>query len=278
MANQTFTLGGDLTVNRMGFGAMRITGEGIWGPPADKNSALDVLRTCLDLGVNFIDTADAYGPEVSENLIAEALHPYPSELVIATKGGLTRQGPNMWKPKADPEYIESALKGSLKRLKVDRIDLYQLHRFDPDVPMDETLGKLKELQQAGYIRHLGLSEVNEKQLAESIKHIKVVSVQNRYSLRYRKWESELDWCAQNEVAFIPWYPLEAGDMENETLKQIANKHGATVYQIALAWLLARSPVMLPIPGTSSVAHLKENMASADIELDEADMAAIEKLN
>lgn len=274
MTNHNFTIGGDMPVNRMGFGAMRITGSGIWGPPADKESALKVLKTCVNLGVNFIDTADAYGPEVSENLIAEALYPYPEGLVIATKGGLTRQGPNRWTPKADPEYIEKALKGSLKRLKLECIDLYQLHRFDPNVPMAETLGKLRELQQAGFIRHLGLSEVNEKELNESVKYIDVVSVQNRYSLRYRKWESVLKWCETNQAAFIPWYPLDAGDLENKTLQQIAQKHQTTVYQIAIAWLLAHSPVMLPIPGTSSVSHLQENMAAADIILDEDDMRSL----
>ncbi|MEZ4777592.1 MAG: aldo/keto reductase [Bacteroidia bacterium] len=275
MTNHTFTIGGDMPVNRMGFGAMRITGPGIWGPPADKAGALNVLKTCVNLGVNFIDTADAYGPEVSENLIAEALYPYPEGLVIATKGGLTRQGPNRWTPKADPEYIENALKGSLKRLKLERIDLYQLHRFDPKVPMAETLGKLRELQQAGLIRHLGLSEVNEKELNESVKHIDVVSVQNRYSLRYRNWESALKWCEKNNVAFIPWYPLDAGDLENKVLQTTAQKHKTTVYQIAIAWLLAHSPVMLPIPGTSSVSHLQENMAAAELILDEEDLRSLE---
>lgn len=270
-------LGGDLSINRLGFGAMRITGEGVWGPPKDKAEALKVLRHCLDLGVNFIDTADAYGPEVSEELIAEALHPYADNLVIATKGGLTRQGPSQWKPRADPDYLESALKASLKRLKLEQIDLYQLHRIDPNVPLAESLGKLKELQDQGYIRHLGLSEVSESELAEAAKHIKIVSLQNRYSILHRQWENELIWCEQNNVAFIPWYPLDAGAMENETLQSLAAKYNASIYQIAIAWLLHRSAVMLPIPGTSSSAHLAENVAAGDIELSADDLATLNAL-
>ncbi|MFK7921875.1 MAG: aldo/keto reductase [Bacteroidia bacterium] len=273
----TLQLGGDMTINRLGYGAMRITGDGVWGPPKDKAEAIKVLRDCVELGLNFIDTADAYGPNVSEELIAEALHPYRDELVIATKGGLTRQGPNQWKARADPQYLEDALKGSLKRLKLERIDLYQLHRIDANVPLGESLGKLKELQDQGYIRHLGLSEVSEEELAEAAKHIKIVSLQNRYSLRYRKWENELKWCEANGAAFIPWYPLDAGDMDNETLKQIATKYEASVYQIAIAWLLKHSEVMVPIPGTSSSAHLAENVAAGQIELSAEDFAAISAL-
>lgn len=270
-------LGGDLPINRLGFGAMRITGEGVWGPPRDKAEALKVLRHCLDLGVNFIDTADAYGPEVSEELIAEALHPYAENLVIATKGGLTRQGPSQWKPRADPDYLESALKASLRRLKLEQIDLYQLHRIDPNVPLAESLGKLKELQDQGYIRHLGLSEVSEAELAEAVKHITIVSLQNRYSLLHRKWENELKWCEENNVAFIPWYPLDAGAMENETLQNMASKYNVSIYQIAIAWLLHRSEVMVPIPGTSSAAHLAENVAAGEIELSAEDVATLNAL-
>ncbi|MEL6842781.1 MAG: aldo/keto reductase [Bacteroidota bacterium] len=277
MSKHTMQLGGDLSINRLGFGAMRITGEGVWGPPKDKAEALKVLRHCLDLGVNFIDTADAYGPEVSEELIAEALHPYADNLVIATKGGLTRQGPSQWKPRADPDYLESALKASLKRLKLEQIDLYQLHRIDPNVPLAESLGKLKELQDQGYIRHLGLSEVSESELAEAAKHIKIVSLQNRYSILHRQWEDELIWCEQNNVVFIPWYPLDAGAMENETLQSLAAKYNASIYQIAIAWLLHRSAVMLPIPGTSSSAHLAENVAAGDIELSADDLATLNAL-
>lgn len=276
-ASGSFTLGGDLTINRLGYGAMRITGEGVWGPPKDKAEALRVLKECLDLGINFIDTADSYGPYVSEELIAEALHPYPDGLIIATKAGLRRTGPNEWPIDARPERLEECLKGSLKRLKVERIDLYQLHRFDPKVPADEFLGKLAELQQQGLIRHLGLSEVTIEQIEQAQQHFEVVSVQNKFSLTDRKWEEEVKWTAEHGIGFIPWYPLDAGAVDNESIKGVAEKHGVTVFQIALAWLLAFSDNILPIPGTSSVAHLRENTAAAHIELDEEDMGRLDNL-
>ncbi|MCY7352009.1 MAG: aldo/keto reductase [Cytophagaceae bacterium] len=268
----TITLGGDLTVNRLGFGAMRLTGSGIWGPPRDKAGCIRVLKRAVELGVNFIDTADSYGPHISESLIAEALHPYPDGLIIATKGGLTRTGPNQWPIDAHPNHLDEALKGSLKRLKLDRIDLYQLHRFDPKVPAEETLGFLKEAQQQGYIRHIGLSEVGVEQIELAQKHVDIVSVQNMYNVASQKWNSVLSWCQQNDVAFIPWYPLASGNLDAEkAIHRVAERHGATEYQVAIAWLLAASPVMLPIPGTSSVSHLEENMAAAGIKLTEEDL-------
>ncbi|WP_420459147.1 aldo/keto reductase [Neolewinella sp.] len=273
----TYTLGGDLTIHRLGYGAMRITGQGIWGPPKDKPEAIRVLQATQDLGINFIDTADSYGPNVSEELIAEALHPYPDGLLIATKGGLERTGPNQWPVNGRPEHLEEALKGSLKRLKLERVDLYQLHRFDEKVPADEFLGKLAELQQQGYIRHLGLSEVSVDQIEQAQQHFEVVSVQNRYSLTDRKWEDEVEWTRDNNIGFIPWYPLDAGAVDNGTLKKIAKKHDASVYQIALAWLLAHSDNILPIPGTSSVEHLRENTRAAAIELEEEDLAQLADL-
>ena len=273
----TYTLGGDLEIHRLGYGAMRITGQGIWGPPKDKAEAIRVLQATQDLGINFIDTADSYGPNVSEELIAEALHPYPAGLLIATKGGLERPGPDQWTPNGRPEHLESVLKGSLKRLKLERIDLYQLHRFDTKVPADEYLGKLAELQQQGYIRHLGLSEVSVDQIEQAQQHFEVVSVQNKYSLTDRKWEDEVEWTRDHNIGFIPWYPLDAGAVDNATLKKIAKKHDATVYQIALAWLLAHSENILPIPGTSSVEHLRENTRAAAIELEEEDLSQLADL-
>lgn len=269
-ASGTFTLGGDLTINRLGYGAMRITGDGIWGPPKDKAEAVRVLQATQDLGINFIDTADSYGPYVSEELIAEALHPYPEGLLIATKGGLERGGPNQWSPNGRPEHLEETLKGSLKRLKLERIDLYQLHRFDSNVPADEFLNKLQELQQQGLIRYLGLSEVDVEQIKQAQEYVEVVSVQNKFSLTDRKWQSEVDWTREQGMGFIPWYPLDAGAVDNDTLSAIAEKHKASVYQIALAWLLAHSDNILPIPGTSSVEHLRQNTAAAHIELDDED--------
>ena len=269
-----YTLGGDLTVHRLGYGAMRITGKGIWGPPKDKQAAIRVLQATQDYGINFIDTADSYGPNVSEELIAEALHPYPSELLIATKGGLERGGPDQWTPNGRPEHLESVLKGSLKRLKLERIDLYQLHRFDKKVPADEFLGKLAELQQQGYIRHLGLSEVDVNQIKQAQQHFEVVSVQNKFSLTDRQWQDEVDWTREQGIGFIPWYPLDAGALEDKQLQDIAKKHNSSIYQIALAWLLAHSDNILPIPGTSSVEHLKENMRAAEIELEEEDLEAL----
>jgi len=254
----TITLGGDLTVNRMGFGAMRITGDGIWGPPKDKAEAIRVLKRAVDLGVNFIDTADSYGPNVSEELIAEALYPYPSGLIIGTKGGLTRTGPNQWPVNGHPNHLRQALEGSLKRLKLERIDLYQLHRFDSNVPVEETLGFLKEAQDQGKIRHIGLSEVSVEQIKQAEKQVEVVSVQNMYSFGNRRWEEVLNYCEQNEMAFIPWYPLNAGNLEEQKrLHQLAEKYQTTEYQIALAWLLHHSPAMLIIPGTSKTNHLEQ---------------------
>ncbi len=274
-ASGTYQLGNDLTINRLGYGAMRITGKGIWGPPRDKAEALKVLKACLDMDINFIDTADSYGPFVSEDLIAEALHPYPEGVIIATKGGLERPGPDQWTVNGRPEHLEAALKASLQRLKVDRIDLYQLHRFDAKVPSGEFLDKLKELQQQGFIRHLGLSEVTIEQIEEAQQYFEVVSVQNKYSLTDRKWEEEVNYTREKGIGFIPWYPLDAGALEHQGLQQVANKYQASLYQIALAWLLAKSANILPIPGTSSVAHLRENSAAAHIELTPEDMALLE---
>ena len=278
-ASGTFTLGGDLSVHRLGFGAMRITGDGIWGQPKNPDEAKRVLRRAVELGVNFIDTADSYGPEVSEELIAATLHPYPQGLVIATKGGLTRQGPNIWKPVGRPEYLQQCVEMSLRRLKLDTIDLYQLHRIDPKVPADETLGALKELQQAGKIRHIGLSEVSVAEIEHARGIIEVVSVQNEYNLANRKSEEVLDYCTKNNLGFIPWFPVAAGDLARPggVLDQAAKSHKATVAQLALAWLLKRSPVMLPIPGTSSVAHLEENVAASNLQLTDEEFEALTRL-
>ncbi|GAB4007393.1 aldo/keto reductase [Spirosoma sp. KCTC 42546] len=268
----TITIGGDLTVNRMAYGAMRITGNGIWGPPKDHDESIRVLKRCLELGVNFIDTADSYGPYVSEELIAEALHPYPDGLVIGTKGGLLRTGPNQWPVDGSRKHLEEALNGSLKRLKLDRIDLYQLHRFDPKVPSEEFLSFLQEAQQQGKIRHIGLSEVGIDQIEEAKKYFEVVSVQNMYNFGEQRWNDVLAYCEQNNIAFIPWFPLNAGNVAAENaIKKVAARHGATDYQIALAWLLAASPVMLPIAGTSSVKHLEENLQAAAIKLTDEDL-------
>jgi len=268
-----FRLGGDLPVNRIGFGAMRITGKGIWGPPEDHGEALRVLRRALALGVNLIDTADSYGPCVSEELIAEALHPYPEGLVIATKGGLERPGPDQWTPNGRPEHLRRAIEGSLRRLRVERIDLYQLHRIDPEVPADEQLGTLAELQREGKFLHFGLSETTVEEIEAARRVLPVASVQNRYNLQDRaQWEGVVDYCEAEGIAFIPWFPLAAGPLAREggPVDRIARKLGATPGQVALAWLLRRSPVMLPIPGTSKVAHLEENVAAAALELgDEA---------
>lgn len=272
----TFPIGGEFAVNRLGYGAMRITGGGIWGAPDNRREALRVLRRLPDLGINFIDTADSYGPHVSEELIAEALHPYPDGMLIATKGGLTRPGPNQWKPNGDPEYLRSCLEGSLRRLKVDCIALYQLHRIDSRVPMEDSLGALKKAQEEGLIRYIGLSEVSVGQLERASKIVDVVSVQNMYNLTERKWEDTLAWCEKHGVGFIPWYPLSAGSIGGpEIIQEIAEKYGASEFQVALAWLLQRSPAMLPIPGTCSVAHLEENIGAASLTLDDAD---VQKLN
>lgn len=272
----TFRLGGDLEVNRMGFGAMRITGPGIWGEPRDPEEAKRVLRRAVELGVNFIDTADAYGPEVSERLIAEALSPYPGDLVVATKGGLTRQGPDRWEPVGRKEYLRQCVEMSLRRLKVERIDLYQLHRIDPKVGADESLAELKAMQDEGKIRHIGLSEVSIAEIEHARTIVEVVSVQNLYNLSNRKSEDVLAYCEANGIGFIPWFPVAAGDLARPggPLDAVAKRLGATVAQLALAWLLERSPVMLPIPGTSSTAHLVENVAAAAIRLHEDEFAAM----
>jgi pyridoxine 4-dehydrogenase len=264
----TFTIDGDLEVHRLGFGAMRITGEGIWGPPDDPEEAKRVLRRVLELGIDLIDTADSYGPEVSENLIAEALHPYPDGLVIGTKGGLRRTGPGQWPRDARPERLKECCEASLRRLALDRIDLYQLHSPDPQVPFEDSLGALKELQEQGKIRHIGISNVSLDELQQARGIIEVVSVQNRYNLTDRQSEDVLEACEEAGIAFIPWFPLATGRLAEPggALDQAARAHDATPAQIALAWLLARSPVMLPIPGTSSVEHLEENVAAAQIEL------------
>ena len=264
----TFTIGGDLEVRRLGFGAMRITGDGIWGPPDDPDSARAVLRRVGELGVNLIDTADSYGPDVSEELIAEALHPYPDDLVIATKGGLRRTGPGQWPRDAHPDRLRECIDGSLRRLRVDRIDLYQLHAPDPKVPLEDSLGALKEAQAQGKIRHIGVSNVSVEQLERARAVVDVVTVQNRYSLVERESEDVLVACEAAGIGFIPWFPLATGDLARPggPLDELARSHDATPSQLALAWLLARSPVMLPIPGTASLEHLEENVAAADLEL------------
>jgi pyridoxine 4-dehydrogenase len=277
-ASGTFKIGGDLPVHRLGFGAMRITGKDVWGEPQDPEEARRVLLRCLELGIDFIDTADSYGPEVSENLIAQALHPYPKGLVIATKGGLTRSGPGQWAPVGRPEYLRQCVEMSLRRLRIDRIDLYQLHRIDPKVPASETLGALKELQQAGKIRHLGLSEVSVAEIRDARKIIDVVSVQNLYNLGDRKHEDVVTYCDKESIGFIPWFPMAGGDLVKPggKLDQAAKRHGASISQLALAWLLHRSPVMLPIPGTSSVRHLEENTAAATLQLSADEWKEIEE--
>jgi pyridoxine 4-dehydrogenase len=265
----TFKIGGDLKVRRLGFGAMRITGDGIWGPPDDPESAKRVLRRVLELGVNLIDTADSYGPEVSENLIAEALHPYPDDLVIATKGGLRRTGPGEWPEDARPERLRECCEGSLRRLRLERIDLYQLHRPDPNVPLEDSLGALKDLQDEGKIRHIGVSNVSAEQLERARAVVDVVTVQNRYNLVDRHSEDVLDACDAAGIGFIPWFPLATGDLARPggPLDELARAHDATPGQLAIAWLLARSPVMLPIPGTASEQHLEENVAAGGLELE-----------
>lgn len=272
----TFFLGGDLPIHRLGFGAMRIVGEGVWGPPKDKAEALAVLRRAVELGVNFIDTAESYGPQVSEEVIAEALHPYPKDLVIATKGGFDRPGPGKWTPNGRPERLREELEGSLRRLRLDRIDLWQLHRIDPAVPEDEQFGALQELQREGKVRHVGLSEVNVDQIERARRFVPIVSVQNLYNLAERQWENVLEYCERENIGFIPWYPLQMGKLAKQdgALTRIAAARGVTPAQIALAWLLRRSPVMLPIPGTSRVVHLEENIAAAEIALSRAELEEI----
>lgn len=266
-------------MHRLGFGAMRITGPGVWGPPADHDESIRVLRRSIELGVTLIDTADSYGPRVSEELIAEALYPYPKDLVIATKGGFERSGPNKWTENGDPEYLRDACGGSLRRLKVDRIDLYQLHRIDPKVPAQAQFAVLDELQQAGKIRHIGLSEVSVAQIESAREHIPIVSVQNRYNLGDRKSEDVLEYCEREGIAFIPWYPLNTGKLADDggPLAEMARNLDATPAQIALAWLLRRSPVMLPIPGTSSVKHLEENLAAATLQLSDEEYQRLDTI-
>src|SRR5881394_4326854 len=274
----TFELGGDLLVNRLGFGAMRLTGEMIWGWPPDRENARKVLQRAVELGVNLIDTADAYGPETDELLIAEALYPYPKGLVIATKGGQIRPGPTQWVPKGDPEYLKQCVDKSLKRLKLERIDLYQLHRVDPKVPMEDSLGALKEMQSAGKIRYIGLSELSPEQVERARKIVPIVTVQNRYNITDRKWENTLSYCEKERIGFMPWAPVGGSRrMTNVTLEKAAKDHGITIYQLGLAWLLHRSPVMLPIPGTSSLAHLDENMAARKIQLTAEEWKTIDAL-
>lgn len=270
----TLTLG-DTTVNRMGFGAMRITGQGVWGPPADPEECKRVLRRAVELGVNFIDTADSYGPHVSEELIAEALSPYPDGLVIATKAGFARPGPNRWEPDGRPEHIREAIEGSLRRLRLERIDLYQVHTPDRKVPYEETLGAFRDLQQAGLVRHIGVSNVDVEQLGVARGIVEVVSVQNRYNLTDRASEPVLEACTREGLPFIPWYPLATGKLAGEAIERVASRRALTPTQVGLAWLLHHSTVMLPIPGTSKVGHLEENVAAAEVELTDEDIRELE---
>jgi pyridoxine 4-dehydrogenase len=264
-----FLIGEDLQVTRLGYGTMRITGDGIWGEPADRAEAVRVLRRAVELGINFIDTADSYGPGVSEEIIAEALHPYPAGLVIATKGGFDRPGPNQWVENGKPEHLRSACEGSLRRLRLERIDLYQLHRIDPKVPAEDQLGTLNDLQAQGKIKHIGLSEVSVRQIQHARTIVPIVSVQNRYSITDRGSENVLEYCEKEKIAFIPWFPLAAGRVSDSEspISRVASQWKATPSQVALAWLLARSPVILPIPGTSKVEHLEENVAAAGLKID-----------
>ncbi len=277
-ASGTFALGGDLHVNRLGFGAMRLTGEGIWGEPKDRERALKVLERAVKLGVNLIDTADAYGPAVNERLIGEALAPYDQGTVIATKGGLTRQGPNKWLPVGRPEYLRQEVELSLRYLKLERIDLWQLHRIDPKVPVEESLGEIAMLQQEGKIRHVGLSEVKPHEIDQARKLVEIVSVQNKYNIGDRGHEDVVDYCTEHQLAFIPWSPVAAGKLAQPggKLDASAKKHGTTVSRLSLAWLLHRSPVILPIPGTSSLEHLEENIAAAHVKLSTEEWMAIEE--
>ena len=274
---KTFKIGGDLEVNRLGYGAMRLTGKGIWGEPADAEEAKRVLKRAVELGVNFIDTADSYGPDVSERLIGESLSPFAKGMVVATKAGLTRQGPDQWLPVGRPEYLTQQVELSLRRLKTDTIDLWQLHRIDAKVPVEESLEAIVKLQKAGKIRHIGLSEVKPKEIEQARKVAKIVSVQNLYNVGDRQHEDVLEYCEKEGLAFIPWFPVASGKLAQPggKLDALAKKHGATVSQISLAWLLHRSPVMLPIPGTSSVAHLEENLKAAEISLSDDELKEIE---
>ncbi len=278
-ASGTFAIGGDLTVNRLGYGAMRITGDGIWGEPKDREGAKKVLRRAVELGVNFIDTADAYGPAVSEPLIGEALAPYSGGVVIATKGGLVRTGPDKWEAVGRPAYLRQEVELSLRYLKTERIDLWQLHRIDPQTPVEESLGEIAKLKEEGKIRHVGLSEVKPDEIERARKVVEIVSVQNKYNVGDREHEYVVDYCERHNLAFIPWFPVAAGKLAQPggKLDAAAKAHGATVSQLSLAWLLHRSPVMLPIPGTSSVEHLEENVAAANVTLSDAEWKEIEDL-
>jgi pyridoxine 4-dehydrogenase len=273
----TVTLGGELTVNQLGYGAMQLTGPGIWDAPADRDECIRVLRRAVELGVTFIDTADSYGPDFSEQLIAEALAPYPDDLVIGTKGGLLRTGPNVWPPCGRPDYLRQEVEISLRNLKLERIDLYQLHRIDPAVPVEDSLGVLKDMQQEGKIRLIGISEVSVAEIEQCRQIVDVVSVQNRYNIADREHEDVVDYCHDNGIAFIPWFPLATGQLAGEggVLDSAAKHHGVTPAQLALAWVMQRSPFMLPIPGTSKVAHLEENMKASGVELDADEFAALE---
>lgn len=268
------SLGRELRVHRLGFGAMRLTGEGIWGPPADRNRALAVLRRAVELEVNFIDTADSYGPNISEELIAEALFPYPKGLVIATKGGWSRPGPNQWTHNATPPHLRKAVEGSLRRLRLDRIDVYQLHIPDPIVSLEASIETLAELRGQGKIREVALSNVTREHIERARKIVPIVSVQNRYSFADREWDYVVDYCEDNSIAFIPWFPLGAGKIASDMLAAVARTHQATPMQVALAWLIRRAPIMLPIPGTSSVEHLEENVASASVELSQEEFGKL----
>lgn len=274
---KTLSLGGDLTIQRLGFGAMRITGDGIWGEPRDAENARKVLRRAVELGVHFIDTADAYGPVTSERLIGEALSPYKKGIVIATKGGLTRQGPNQWLPVGRPEYLAQQVEMSLRWLKLEAIPLWQLHRIDPKVPVEESLEPIKKFQKEGKIRHIGLSEVKVPEIERARKFVPIVSVQNRYNIADREHEDVLQYCEKHNIAFIPWFPVAAGKLTQPggSLDKAAKKYGATLSQLSIAWLLHHSPVMVPIPGTASIAHLEENMKAADLNLSAGDWAEIE---
>ena len=276
-ASGTLAIGKDLKVNRLGYGAMRITGKGIWGEPKDPETARKVLRRAVELGVNFIDTADSYGPEVSERLIGEALAPYADGVVIATKAGLTRQGPDKWLPVGRPEYLQQEVEMSLRRVKLERIDLWQLHRIDPKIPVEESLGVIKKMQEQGKIRHVGLSEVKPHEIDQARKVVDIVSVQNLYNIGDRTHEDVVDYCTKHGLAFIPWFPVAAGKLAQPggKLDAAAKRHGATLSQLSIAWLLHRSPVMLPIPGTSSLEHLEENVAAAGVKLTDAEWKEIE---
>ena len=274
----TITLGGELTVSRLGYGAMQLTGKGIWGPPADRDECVRVLRRAVELGVNFIDTADSYGPYFSEEIIAEALFPYADDLVIGTKGGLLRTGPGVWPPCGRPEYLRQEVEMSLRRLRLERLDLYQLHRIDEQVPVEDSLGELKLMQEEGKIRLIGISEVSVDEIEQCRRIVDVVSVQNLYNLADRHHEDVVDYCTGNDIAFIPWFPLATGQLAGSggVLDEAAERHGVSAAQLALAWVLQRSPLMLPIPGTSKVAHLEENMKAATVELTSDEFAELEK--